>query len=55
MNAGIAWMKASGCVWMPGLGGISTRPSPFSRKAVVNRRMIVGRSIATLATSAAER
>ena len=40
----MAWMKASGWVWMPGLGGISTRPWPFSLKAASSRWMMVGMS-----------
>ncbi len=35
-----AGVKASALVWMPGLGGISTRPSPFSRNICSNAVMI---------------
>ena len=54
----MAWMKLSlpgGPGWIPGLGGISTRPRPFSPKAISSRSMIafIGRRAAS--TSARDR
>jgi hypothetical protein len=51
----MAWRKASPPGWRPGLGGISTRPSAFSRKAVSRRPMIAGMSRAMLSTSARDK
>jgi hypothetical protein len=45
IQAGMAWMNASGRGWIPGFGGISTRPAPFSRN------MASSASIQALATS----
>jgi hypothetical protein len=44
IEAGMAWINASGIVsgivWMPILGGISTRPSAFSRNISSSAAMI---------------
>ena len=51
MYAGIAWMKASLRVWIPGLGGISTRPSPFSSNMLSSAAMISAMDKPTASTS----
>src|SRR6185295_17791659 len=58
MWAGMAWMKLSlpaAPGWIPGLGGISTRPSPFSRKAARSRSMIAIIGTPAASTSARDR
>jgi hypothetical protein len=48
-------MNASGRGWMPGFGGISTRPSPFSRNISSSAATIADIGRATRSTSPRER
>jgi hypothetical protein len=51
----MAWMKALGRVWMPGFGGISTSPFPFSTNIASSASMISDIETPTSATSCADR
>ncbi len=51
----MAWMNASGRGWMPGFGGISTSPLPFSRNIASSASMISAIDSPTASTSARDR
>jgi hypothetical protein len=47
----MAWMKASGRGWIPGLGGISTAPNPFSLNMASRASMIATIDKSSVSTS----
>ena len=48
----MAWMKQSGRVWMPGLGGISVSPRPLAANPASRASMTSRMDMPRLSTSA---